>query len=368
MDKNKGYYVHFDGRSSIGVSKKIDMQLKELERFFDCIEIEMTVKKRGLGERILGLLPFISMHWDYDTVFQNMENPRFIYLRRTVADRAYIHFLQKIKKTYPECKIVVEIPTYPYDKDEFAKWNAWPFFIKDAFFRRKYKEVVDRFVTYSEDKVVFGVSAIPAMNGIDVSSVNPIILNKKENKIDLIAVAYMQKHHGYERMIKGLKDYYLKNPQREVFFHLVGEGPEKKKYRKMVSKWKLGKYVLFYGNKTGEELEKVYQNKDIAVVSLGMYKLNIDCVSVLKSREYLAKGIPMITGCDVDVFMGREFPYNMQAQNNNSNIDVDNIIKFYDEMFQQKDGKTIVSQIRKFAYENVDMPIVMKPIIDYILA
>ena len=29
----KGYYIHFQGRESIGVSTKIDMQLEEFARF-----------------------------------------------------------------------------------------------------------------------------------------------------------------------------------------------------------------------------------------------------------------------------------------------------------------------------------------------
>ena len=56
-------------------------------------------------------------------------------MRRAVADRKYLQFWKKIKERFPQCKIIVEIFTYPYDKDEFAKWDAWPFYIKELLYR-----------------------------------------------------------------------------------------------------------------------------------------------------------------------------------------------------------------------------------------
>ena len=97
----KGYYIHFQGRESIGVSKKIDMQLRAPDR--------------SLVQRVFGLFPTASIARDYDEALKKLDSPDFIYVRRTVADRAYLTFWESVKERYPACKIIIEIFTYPYD-------------------------------------------------------------------------------------------------------------------------------------------------------------------------------------------------------------------------------------------------------------
>lgn len=367
MKKKIGYYIHFEGNAITGVSKKINMQLKELNRYFQCDEIEITAVRRSFIKRLLGLLPFASIPWKYEEALAKIESPDFIYLRRTVADKKYIDFLKFLRKQYPMCKILVEIPTYPYDKAGYAKWDAWPFLLKDIFFRNQYKACIDRFVTYSKHNVIFGVPTIKAINGIDVDSLTARVLPEKKEQIDLVAVAYMQKHHGYERVIKGLRDYYATNPKRNVLLHFVGEGPEKKRYLKMVADWNLEKYVLFYGSKTGKELDSVYDNKDMGITALGMYKVNINITSELKSREYLAKGLPMITGCEIDVLNQNEIPYYMQFPNDNSEINISKVVEFYERLIIKEGFREISENMRKYAYENIDMHIALRPIKEYIV-
>lgn len=364
--KKKGYYIHFEGRKIAGIAKKIDAQLKELNKDLICEEIQLEAKERSVLQRIWGLMPFASIPWKYDKAWKNIDNPGFVYVRRANADRNYMRFLSGIKKSYPDCKIIMELPTYPYDKDGFARWDAWPFFIKDVYFRRQYRKYIDCFATYSADDEIFGVPTIKTMNGLDVEAEKVISLQKKEDRIDLLAVAFMQKHHGYERIIKGLKDYYCVPRNIKVYLHMVGEGPEKAKYEAMVSKWKLKEYVIFYGSKKGEELDKIYNGKDIAITSLGMYKLGINTASVLKSREYLAKGIPMITGCDIDV-LNEAFPYYIEFPNDSSSIDIDKVVTFYQSIFSVEDVNQITENIRAFAYNNIDMKVVMRPIVEYIV-
>lgn len=126
----KGYYIHFQGRQSIGVSKKIDMQMEELGKFSDMREIEVGTPPRSLLARVFGLFPTASITRNYEEAFAQLDNPDFLYVRRTVADRAYFRFWKKIKERYPHCLIIVELFTYPYDRDDFGKWNAWPFYLK----------------------------------------------------------------------------------------------------------------------------------------------------------------------------------------------------------------------------------------------
>lgn len=62
----KGYYIHFEGRYSIGVSKKIDMQMEEFAKHYEMKELEIRTKNRTLFQRILGLFPTASITRDYE--------------------------------------------------------------------------------------------------------------------------------------------------------------------------------------------------------------------------------------------------------------------------------------------------------------
>ena len=220
----KGYYIHFQGRQSIGVSKKIDMQIEELGRGFDMQEIAVETPVRSLAWRVLGLFPVASITRDYKAALEQMDDPDFLYVRRTVADREYLHFWKQVKERYPNCRILIELFTYPYDKDDFGKWNAWPFYLKELLYRPRLKKYVDRFVTYTDDKEIFGIPTIRSANGINVDSVPQIAGAFQDGQINMIGVAFMQRHHGYERIIEGMREYYDggQTPELKIRLRLGG--------------------------------------------------------------------------------------------------------------------------------------------------
>ena len=364
----KGYYIHFQGRESIGVSKKIDMQLAEFERHFQIAELEVATPQRGILERIIGLWLTVSIKRNYQAAISQLESPDFIYVRRTVADKEYVAFWREIKKRFPDCKIIIEIYTYPYDKDDFGKWNAWPFYFKELIYRKQLKNYIDRFVTYTDDKEIFGVKTIITRNGIDLSRISTARGEYKENRITLLAVAFMQRHHGYERIIEGLRSYYQQgNLQYTVELKLVGDGPEKTEYESLVKKYHLQNYIEFYPTMSGEALEGLYDECDIAMASFGMYKLGYNGkLSALKTREYLAKGMPIVTGCKIDV-LNDDYFYVHNFSNNKESININEIVDFYVKIKSKNLKKAVTTnEIRKYAEETVGMEKAMLPVIRFI--
>lgn len=364
----KGYYIHFQGRTSIGVSKKIDMQLKEFRRFYEIEEKEVETVQRNLLQRILGLFPTASIKRDYLSVLESIERPDFIYARRAVADRAYVYFWKEIKRRYPQCKIIIEIFTYPYDKDDFGKWNAWPFYIKERIYRKKLKKYVDRFVTYSNDDKIFGIPTIRTTNGVDVDSIRLLNGEFPERKITMIGVAYMQRQHGYERVIEGIKEYYQKNVgEYQVFLWLVGDGPEKRKYQRLVEHYHLEEYIKFFPTTTGTKLDDLYDSCDLALGSFGLYKVGYKGpLGSLKTREFLAKGIPIVTGSPINV-LGDRLKYVKLFPNDSSVVNIIEVINYYEELKNTEHDKvSMAKKIRKVAYEQVNVDVVMAPIIKFI--
>ncbi len=369
MEQKKGYYIHFDARKTIGVSKKIDMQIKALGSRYDIREIQVVSTPRNIIQRIAGLFPWASIARDYKGAWQQIEEPDFVYVRRANADHNYMLFLRQIKERYPKCKIIVEIFTYPYDKDDFGKWNAWPFYIKELIYRRDYKKNIDCFVTYSNDSEIFGVPTICTTNGVDTQRIKITAGSYLPDQITMVGVAYMQRQHGYERIIRGLKDYYSKgNSIPKVYLHLVGDGPEKRHYQSLVQQYNLCEYVVFHPTTIGEKLDEIYEHSDIALASFGFYKAGVYYSnSSLKVYECLAKGLPFVTGCPI-AGIAKECPFKFSFPNNKSVVDIAQVVDWFENLKESTGNNKmgLAEKIRLFAEENFSMEVVMHPIINYI--
>ena len=97
-----------------------------------------------------------------------------------------------------------------------------------------------------------------------------------------------------------------------------------------------------------------------------MYKLGYyDKLSALKTRECLAKGMPLITGCAIDV-LDDDYEYAKTFSNDSKAVNMLEIIEFFEQIKQGRTKQKVAECIREFAYDHVSIESVMKPIITYI--
>ena len=363
----KGYYIYVENCGSSGVKRKIDMQIKALSSRFDVKELMIKTSDRSLIGRIIGLFPWNSMLREYQTALDELVSPDFVYIRRAYVDKLYLAFLRNIKEKYPTCKIIVEIPVYPYKKEMLSHWYTFLMYIKEVIYRNRFKESIDRFVTYSDDDILFGVPTIQTMNGVNVKVVTPLqsASEYKPNEIHLITVALLARHHGYERVITGLHEYYQVERNREIYFHIVGDGPETQKYRSLVKKYKLEKYVKFHGPKYGTELDELYNIADAGLAAFGVYKDGFSKLSTIKAREYLAKGLPVILGAEDNLFSG-ENKYGLTFPNDPTPVDIEKIAEYLDDLYLHREKRSVHEEIRNYAYQNADNEVTLLPVMDYI--
>lgn len=367
----KGIFITV-GQGSIydktGVGLKIRNQIKAFRQCgLDVSEFTLPYSENPFL-RILYRLPFYNGYpiWKYD---KKMAEADWIYLRRPFVMTGYMRrVLKQIKKTNPAIKIILELPTYPYDQEIAHFKFSSSLLVRDRYNRSRLKGIVDRIATLTEDKKIFGIPTIKIINGIDVSAVSPRMPSeRKENEIHLCAVALFKEWHAYERLLLGLADYYTSNGEKKVIVHFIGEGDALPLYQKLVKKRGLEEYVFFHGYLTGELLDELYNNIDIGVCSLGAHRKGIyDFTSELKSREYLAKGLPVISSLQVDVFEKTYFPYKLYVPQDESNISIDKIVEFYENIFQTRTPEMVAKEIRKYAFENVDSKKMVEPIVNYI--
>lgn len=360
----KGIYI-FDianqNDGSIGIVKKIQTQKK----FFDCIADEgcdfVNISLKKIKNKGKCFLSYLFSTTTFDLSFLQGKKYDFVYIRRIIPNcKSVIKLLHLLKKANPACKIVYEIPTYPYDFEHNTLLLRLYLFI-DKIYRKQLHKYVDRIATLTDDTEIFGCKTLKITNGVDCKSI-PVC--KKENynheKINLIAVAQFAFWHGYERVIEGLHNY----GKKDVLLHLVGNGTELEKYKKLVTEYGLEEQVIFYGALSGDELTRVFDTADIALCSLACHKINIYIASMLKSREYLCRGLPVVTSTRIDI-IPKDFEFCLHVPEDDTAIDMQKIVDFADSLYTDVNRQNVIGKIRAFAEQNCGMESAMKNVMDY---
>lgn len=230
-------------------------------------------------------------------------------------------------------KVVMEIPTFPYDSEYKTQGMSKQIF-QDKIFRNYFAKQLDAIVTFSDYDKIFGQRTIRISNGIDFDSVKlKTSLNNTSKELNLIGVAEIHKWHGFDRLVTGLANYYSQHQDYTVRFHVVGyfysqEGEDE--FKRLISEHNMNNYVILYGKKHGIELDDIFNQCDFGIGSLGRHRAGIQIIKTLKNREYAARGIPFIyseTDSDFD-----HKPYVLKAPADETPIDIYEIVKFYNQL------------------------------------
>ena len=113
-------------------------------------------------------------------------------------------------------------------------------------------------------------------------------------------------------------------------------------------------------------MDNLYDECDLALAAFGLYKVKIEGkISALKTRECLAKGIPLLSGSEIDV-LNEDFKYALIFPNNATPISVDRIVDFYHEISLNKSKGQVASEIRNQTAALIDMKKALEPIMNYI--
>ncbi|OOC43673.1 hypothetical protein XO08_04805 [Thermosipho sp. 1074] len=294
---------------------------------------------------ILRKLKFVRrLNYIFNVLIKYMESEKieFAYVRNLLPWNYFsVKFIKQLKKLTKF--VILDVPTYPYKK-ELSKINL----IIDNIFNRFVGKNINLVVTTADIEKIYGVRAIRITNGIDVKKYKLKKNIKKDGEFHLIGVANVSLWHGYDRVINGLYEYYKNDPKIKVIFHVVGEGKELNNLKKLTEEKKLNSYVIFHGFKTGDELDNLYDISDVAVGSLGLHRIGLLKSSVLKVREYCARGIPFIIS-SYDEDFDKEFEFMLKFPSDETPIEIEEILKFYERI----KSKNYSLFMRKYAEEHL---------------
>ena len=169
--------------------------------------------------------------------------------------------------------------------------------------------------------------------------------------LNLIGVAEIHKWHGFDRLVKGLAQYYAQPQDYLVRFHVVGyffSAEGEAEFKKMIADNGMEQYVILHGKMHGEALDELFNRCDFGIGSLGRHRVNIQKIKTLKNREYAARGIPFVyseTDSDFD-----EKPYVLKAPADETPVDINSILAFYRQL--KMTPQTIRDSIRDLSWKH----------------
>ena len=270
----------------------------------------------------------------------------YIYWRIAPIFRSSCKVAEKAKAS--EAKLIIEIPTFPSDKENNTQGIRKLFSLYSKKYSKKFRQLVDVYAVIGEDAggENKGKPAINFENGIDINSIRIRKPRFDKNAINILAVSAMRYWHGYDRIIRSIGNY---RGGRRVNIHLVGglDGECTNEWKQLAKDLNISEQVIFHGYLYGEELDDLADVCDLGCSSLR--RNNYAHVSELKTREYTARGLPFILSLDDSTFSNADKQFYHLISNDGSIPDMNDIVDFALKMRNDD----IVPYMRSFAEEHL---------------
>ena len=272
----------------------------------------------------------------------------YCYIRRLVIN---LLFLSKaIRKMGKHLKVLYEWPTVPLDHyDSHFKniaQNLEVVYYKMFVKKSVYKEIVILQNDIALNDLIYPISNCINIDKFYLHDRKPIM----EGKIRFVAIAHVMNWHGYDRFIKSMKEYKgLTDIELTIISQNTGENI---KLKKLVNELELNDKIKFKKECTFNELDNLVDNYHIALGSFGYHRRGAKYDTSIKNKEYCAWGIPFVYSCD-DKSFTNEFKYNYKVPADESLINIEQIIEWYIDLYDDDYRKEMYNYaIKHLNFEN----------------
>lgn len=192
--------------------------------------------------------------------------------------------------------VFLEVPTYPYIKELSEEHKQL-----DATFQPNLNALATTVFSPSVPshlERLFGSPLVRMQNGI---ACNHLPIQKPSwdpQSFDMIAIGWLARWHGFDRVVHGLRNFARQMPGVRSHLHIVGEGPFQESLKDCVRQEGCGNQVTFWESTEGEELDAIFARCQLGIGSLGWHRTEVEHADTLKSREYVARGLPVVLSYD----------------------------------------------------------------------
>jgi len=343
------YILSEDISIESGVTKKIMSQIKYWKSFGhsvqvvslksetmepvipDAIILSKYIKEKNIKRKLLRRITIAQKLNSY----LKLIDVDIIYTRYIVGAPDIVHVLKKF------APYIIELNTNDIEELKGSKKSDY---ILNQLTRTYFLSNASGFISVSreliEDNIYnkFKKENCIIGNGYDFSSIHKekTVFNSNKTKFVFIGSPY-QKWHGIDKIL------ILARILTHDEFHIVG--PNKEELEKFGS---ISKNIIVHGYCNHKYINDLIVKCDIGLSTLALHRKKMNEASPLKSREYLAHGLPIIIGYkDTDLYDELEFVLNIGNYENNI---IDNIkqIKKFIKLVQTLKPQNIIKESRVF--------------------
>ena len=322
------------------------------------------VKYRWTGGRPLRVLNHYGAFWKVIASHCAAEDYDVLYIRHPGTNPALLGFLAWMKNHNPKLRIVLEFASYPLrgEADTIAQRLV---VASDAALSGLLRARVDHVVTFGDQSEIYGIPCIRSSNGVDVDAL-PIRSASPFNPRAprFLGVASLAKWHGYDRVLRGLREFLDEKPDLAPHVSFAGDGPAAGELEELCTRLRLDDHVTFHGMTTGKALDALFDQSDIAIASLGMHRIGLQTASSLKTREYCARGIPFVFAATDESFADG-FPFALRIPVGDEPVDLSQVLADYAIMLDEIDEPA--RKMRAYAAENLSWNRQLSKIMEVVL-
>jgi hypothetical protein len=345
------YLVDVDLDQISGVASKVLMQAKEWTKenhevyllsivslsFFNLDGKRISMSK--IQRKTKGKLSFIINAYKSSILLKFLISDLefdIVYMRYKIYD-PFFKYAVKNKPVIAEMNTVYETETRIRSLASYIYYRIF----KSLSFR-----TIEGFICVSNEINLLTLNSsyksIVLANGINTS----LFSIKKKLKNTTPKLLFMgspnQAWHGIDKIL------ILASKLINCEFHIVG--PNK---QELQSYGEIPDNIIIHGYCDSTYLDKLIPQCDIGISTLALHRKNMHEASPLKSREYLAYGLPIIYAYN-DTDIENNVPFALKIKNSENNIqdDFERIQKFIYEVFN---NENIRKMSRQFAESTLDL-------------
>lgn len=291
-------------------------------------------------------------------VINYIENNQFDYCYIRRIGFFVIFLTSMFKRISNSTKILYEIPTYPLDKYDSFLIN-FSQKIEMFYFNLFIKKYITLIPVILQNDIKLDLKMISISNGIDYNKFQHTNDKKPvlDNTFHMLIVAHVLPWHGYDRLIKSIKEYQGK---KKIVVDIYGDkNQEIKNLEELTKQLNLTKQVHFKGEEKLENILKRIDKYHIAIGSLGYHRRDGKYDTSIKNKEYCAMGLPFITS-SIDLSFPKDFKYLYKVESNDNTFEIEKIIDWYQSISKENYKK----EMKKYAKEHLEYEFIYKKVFD----
>ncbi len=282
-----------------------------------------------------------NFKWNYFNYLNKIsaKNYDVCIFRYGLTSLSFLKILKRFRKDNYKIRLLIDMPTYPYHMEHVGVTGKLKIVI-DKLLSKNLTKYVDYVLHSGIEKSIFRIPTIRVSNGISSANLK-VRSNKEVKEYRMIAVGKWRDWHGLDRLIKGMSVY---RDRLELRLDIVGDGLELENLKQLVNKHDLQDFVFFHGICVGEKLDRLFDQVDIGVGTLGLFRKGVKVDSSLKNREYVARGLPVILSSE-DADIKSDLAFVCKVPEDDSPIDV----RLIEDFLKHLDVSDTIKETRTFA-------------------